>query len=198
MTDDSRPSRPGDPDFAYISESLTNMFQANDRIISHQVENVSPQHKSVSKVKKKDLELALTILLVEIASSDQNFEAPEYQMIILGLYRMFGTGKTEVQELINQAMGILSNLRGTSKFAALLKDNLTEPERKACMEVIDDLIMADGVVDGYEAYLRIKLAKQLEVPLPPLKNQGDGSAKKDEQGGAATEEAPAKKKLPAI
>jgi uncharacterized tellurite resistance protein B-like protein len=198
MGDDSRPSRQGDPDFAYISESMTNMFQSNDRIVAQQQDETHGIGKGLSKAKKKELELALTILLVELASSDQSFDGPEYQMIVLGLYRMFGTGKAEVGEMINQSLTILENLRGTSKFATMLKENLSEAERIAVMEVMDEVIMADGVIDGYEVYLRIKLAKLLEVPLKPLKGSGQEGAEKKKEVATEAPQPAQKKKLPGI
>ncbi len=114
-------------------------------------------------VKKQDLELALTVLLVDLASCDDKFQPEEYHMIANGLRRLFGTSKHQVQALVNQSTQVLRNLRGTSTFATLLKDNLSEEERFAIMEVIEDMINADGVVDGFEVYLRHKISSLLGV-----------------------------------
>jgi uncharacterized tellurite resistance protein B-like protein len=110
---------------------------------------------------KKELELALAVLLVDLASCDQNFEQQEYQVISNGLKRMFGTGKSDVQALVNQANTVLKNLRGTSRFAEMLKDNLSHEERQHVMELINEVIDADGQEDGFETYLRHKFAKLL-------------------------------------
>lgn len=114
---------------------------------------------------KRDLEVALTVLLVDLASCDQNFAMPEYHTITNGLKRMFGTNRHEVQGLINQAQVTLRSLRGTSSFAALLRENLSEKDRIGIMEVIEDIINADGVEDGFETYLRNRLAGMLGVPV---------------------------------
>lgn len=157
-------------DLDFFATQLNSMIKANNRIIEKQEQDIKGGGKGKLK-NKKDLELALTVLLVELASCDQNFDMPEYHIISLGLYRMFGTSKDQVTALVNQAQTVLGNLRGTSRFAGLLKESLPEEERKAILEIIDDLIMADGQVDGYETYLRHKLAGLLEVPLPPLRGQ---------------------------
>lgn len=115
------------------------------------------------KVPVQDLELAFTVLLVDMASSDQNFEQSEYIMIGSGLRRLFGTSKDRVRGLVNQANTIISNLRGTSRYAALLRDNLNDDEKKAVMETVDELIFSDGSEDGFERYLRTKLADLLGV-----------------------------------
>lgn len=156
-------------DLELFSSQLNSMIKSNNTIIDKQQKHMLSSKEG--KLNKRELELALTVLLVELASCDQSFDMPEYHIISLGLYRMFGTSKDQVTALINQAQTVLQNLRGTSRFAGLLKDNLGEEQRRSILEIIDDLITADGKVDGYETYLRHKLAGLLGVPLTPLKGQ---------------------------
>ena len=118
------------------------------------------------KTNKKDLELALTVLLVELASCDEKFQPEEYHLIATGLKRIFGTTKEQVQALVNQATQTLRNLRGTSQFGSLLKENLDEETKTAIMEIIDEVIHADGVVEGFELYFRHKIAGFLGIKLP--------------------------------
>ncbi len=143
----------------------------SDIINQHQLNanNLSQKrHKAPKKGNmKRELELALTVLLVDLASSDQNFDQVEYHVMTAGLNRLFGTGKTEVSALVNQAQTILKNLRGVSKYAEVLKTNLSLEQRKVILEVIDDVIHADGEVDGFETYLRHKFADLIGVSLEP-------------------------------
>ncbi|NBW40343.1 hypothetical protein EBR25_04960 [bacterium] len=120
------------------------------------------------KAKKRDIELAVTVLLVDLAASDQEFDPREYQVIVHGLMEMFGTQKHEVSALINQAQTILRNLRGVSQFGKLLTDNLSLDERMSIMRIIEQVIQADGVEDGYETYLRHKLQKMLGLEETPI------------------------------
>jgi len=122
---------------------------------------------------KRELELAVTVLLVDLASCDQNFDPQEYHVIINGLMRIFGTSKDEVSKLINQANLALANLRGVGRFAKLLKDNLDIDTKNTIMEVIEDIIMADGEEDGFETYLRHKFADLLGIPLNAPGTEGD-------------------------
>jgi uncharacterized tellurite resistance protein B-like protein len=119
------------------------------------------------KVKKRDIELAVTVLLVDLAASDQDFDPREYQVIVHGLMEMFGTQKHEVSALINQAQTILRNLRGVARFGELLTENLSLEDRLAIMRIIEQVIQADGVEDGYETYLRHKLQKMLGLEELP-------------------------------
>ncbi len=118
---------------------------------------------SESGIDRSQLELALTVLLVDLASCDQDFDPKEYQVISSGLRRIFGTSKTEISGLVNQANLQLANLRGVSKFTELLRENLSLDERKAIMEVIEDVISADGQEEDFEVYLRTKLSDLLGI-----------------------------------
>ena len=116
------------------------------------------------KVPVAELELAFAVVLVDLASCDQKFAPREYQVIAGGLRRLFSTPKERVKSLVNQANVVLANLRGTSRFAMMLRDNLDGDEKRAVMETIDDLIGSDGVEDGFETYLRTKFADLLGMP----------------------------------
>ena len=127
---------------------------------------------SAKKMKKRavpiaELELALAVVLVDLAGCDQQFAPNEYQVISGGLRRLFSPPKERVKALVNQANVALGNLRGTSRFAALLRDNLDESEKKSVMETIDDLIGIDGAEDGFETYLRNKLSTVLGIKPQP-------------------------------
>lgn len=152
-----------------LQSTVQGIFNNNDKIIERQIGTV----KSRPVVPRKDMELALTVLLVDLAGCDQNFDMQEYNIIQNGLRRVFGTNKTEVTALVNQANQTLKNLRGAGRFAGLLKDSLDQAEREVIMEVIEDVISADGVEDGFETYLRHKFADLLGVQL----KQAEAAAK---------------------
>ena len=90
-----------------------------------------PISKGTKGLSKGELELALTVVLVDIASADENFEPAEYEVISSGLRRLFGTTKDQVKILVNQSKQILDSLRGTSHYTDQLRENLSEADRKA-------------------------------------------------------------------
>ena len=149
-----------------ISGAVRDIFNTHNRNMGLSGYSPASQKRGSAKA-RSELELALTVLLVELASADQSFEQSEYQLIANGLKSLFGTPKSEIQALVNQANNILANLRGTSRFAELLRDNLTEVQRQAVVDIINEMIAADGREDGFEVYLRNKIATILGFP-PPL------------------------------
>jgi len=100
----------------------------------------------------QDLEFALTVLLVELASSDENFDQDEYHAITMSLQRVFDTDRAKAKEYINRASISISQVRGTTSYARLLGENLSLEERRMVTEIIDDLISADGQHDPFEIY----------------------------------------------
>lgn len=137
-----------------LTDTIDSIF--NDQASSH-----FKSRPSIGGVSNRELEVALTVVLVDLASCDQNFEPREYQVISSGLKRMFGTSKSEVQALVNQANMVLANLRGTNHFAKMLRDGLSIEQKKAVLETIDEIIHIDGQEDGFEIYLRNKFSRLL-------------------------------------
>ncbi len=114
---------------------------------------------------RKELVLAVAVIMVDVASSDETFEPTEYNVISRGLRRLFGTDEEEVRGLINQATQILSSLRGTSKYTQQLRENVSVADRRTIFLTIQELIEADGREDPFEVYMRSRLAKALDIPL---------------------------------
>lgn len=141
-----------------VVDTLNQLFSQNKQLAD---KKESFQRKQ--NVNKRELEVALTVLLVDLASCDQNFDPEEYTMIQQGLTRIFGTSKDQVSALVNQANTALSNLRGSSSYLKLLNENLSSDEKKAVLCIIDQVIGADGVEDGFEVYLRTKFKDMLGI-----------------------------------
>jgi len=138
------------------AEALEDLFDQNN-----QQSKKRKQKFSNDRAKKRELALAATVLLVDLADCDQDFDPEEYQVITSGLIRMFDTCKSEVTALVNEAQQYLANLRGVDRYAQILKEELNDSEKAMLMDVIDELTAADGKEDGFEIYLRSKVAKKL-------------------------------------
>ena len=143
--------------------TIQGIFNNNDQLVQR---SSKQYHGQGNKINKSELEFALAVLLVDLASCDQNFEPPEYHIIQNGMRRVFGTTKDQVSALINQANQTLKNLRGSGRFATQLKDALTLEQRQIIMQVIEDVIAADGKEDGFETYLRAKFSDLLGLGKP--------------------------------
>lgn len=126
---------------------------------------------------QQQLEVALAVLLVELASSDEGFAQKEYMVITMALHRVFGTPRDRAQRQINEAVTILKNLRSTSEYALRLREQLNSDELKLVARCIDDVMDADGVQDGFEIYHRRRFRELLGIQPDELDK---GGAKDDE------------------
>jgi uncharacterized tellurite resistance protein B-like protein len=144
-----------------LSETVHTIFAQNEQYV-RQAEKLVFQGKK-STAPKADVEFALTLLLVELASADNDFAPEEYNMIVRGLEKVFGTSRQQTTALIERAKTTLSNFRGTTEFAELLRQHTNEEERKIILTVIDDVMNADGIQDGFEIYHRHRFASLLGV-----------------------------------
>jgi uncharacterized tellurite resistance protein B-like protein len=150
------------PNNQNFTASIETIFSKHQQALT----NYQQKQKGKKHASKSELEFALTVLLVELASSDQNFDTSEYNIIVSGLKRMFGTDRTQVSTIISQATAALANLRGSSSYGQLLKENLSKTQRENILEIVADVISADGQIDGYEIYVRNKIAKLLDLTPP--------------------------------
>ena len=146
-----------------LGNTIDSMFAKNNESVK--CEGAPKNRPQLPKVNKRDLEVAAAVLLVDLASCDKGFDQREYHMISIALKTVFGTPKDHIQGLVNQANVVLKNLRGTGYYSKLLKDNLESEAKRAFMECIEEIIGADGTQDGFEIYLRQRIADSLGVEL---------------------------------
>ncbi len=137
-----------------FSESIRKALLQSDSKEHEPEVQLVPTKKVVvpSRAPVQELEFALTVLLVELASSDENFDQEEYHTITMSLQRVFDTDRSKAKEYINRASVSLSQVRGTTSYARLLSENLSLDERRMIVDIIDELISADGEHDPFEIY----------------------------------------------
>lgn len=142
---------------------MRDIFKANDSIVAKTMDSRGQKRKKGPS--GVELQEALAVILVDVAMCDQEFSTTEFHQISDGMHRIFGTQKNDVQRLVHQAKLILANMRGCSRQADLIKASLPESERVVILEIVDNIIAADGKEDGYEIYLRQKYANLLGVQI---------------------------------
>lgn len=152
-----------------VNKALIGVFKANDRSIDNVKKQLGTGVKKQAKTKRNlnDIQLSTTVILVEVAASDETFQLSEYDTIADGLRQLYGTGREEAKKFINQALILRSSLSGNSRHLELLRDNLTEEEKLRIARVIDEIISADGQEDPYEIFLRKRYRRALGLSEQP-------------------------------
>ena len=121
-----------------------------------------------------DTQLAYAVLLVDLAMIDQRVDQREYQVIAQSLIRLLKIHPKEVAVLVERAKKELAAFRGSTGFGEQLGQVLSIEERQALLKAIEEIIIADGVVDGFEVYLHQRFAKLLNVSdAAPMRLTGE-------------------------
>lgn len=139
-----------------------------------------------------ELEFAATLLLVELASSDHNYSQSEHRTIFNGVRRLFGSSPEKTEALIREARAYLQSPMTTSHFTALLREHVSDKGRQAILSVVDEVVEADGILEGVELYVRNKFVRQLGLSdhiAPRTETTAEAAKKKKEIGNAPPDRA---------
>lgn len=106
--------------------------------------------------KKHSLEekhLAAAALMVEAATLDGEFDSDEKQTIEKILSNHFGLSKDEGDQLLDEAIKRQDDSSHLLRFTKAIKDHYDEDERIELMEMMWEVVYADGILHDYEANL---------------------------------------------
>lgn len=120
-----------------------------------------------------ELQLAAAALLVEAARMDQSFDGAERQIIATLLRERFSLDEDEVEALIETADVEVENAVELYSYARLVKDRFSHEERIELVEMLWEVVYADGRLHDYEASLLRRIAGLVYVS-----DRESGSARK--------------------
>ena len=111
-----------------------------------------------------DRHLALAVLMVEAAYIDGSFDEVERKTISGLAQRSFELNETEVASLLSAAEALHQSAVDLVRFTRVVKDSFTPEERIEVIEMIWEVVYADGRIDDFEANLMRRLGGLLYVP----------------------------------
>lgn len=111
-----------------------------------------------------DRHLALAVLMVEAAYIDGSFDEVERAMISGLAGRCFELNETEIASLLDAAEELHRGAVDLVRFTRVVKDSFAPEERVEVIEMLWEVVYADGRVDDFEANLMRRLGGLLYVP----------------------------------
>ncbi len=111
-----------------------------------------------------DLQLATAALLVEAACMDGHFDQRERATIAALLAGQFGLAARDVAELVGEGQKAAQDSSQIYAFTRVVKDLFSDRERVRMIEMLWEVVYADGRVDEYESNLMRRVAGLLYVP----------------------------------
>jgi uncharacterized tellurite resistance protein B-like protein len=110
-----------------------------------------------------ELHLAAAALLAEAALGDSHFDSAERGAIERLVRERFGLGETEAEHLIDAAEREARDASHLLRFTRVIKDNFTSEERIELIEMIWEVVYADGELHAYEDSLLRRIAGLIYV-----------------------------------
>lgn len=136
------------------------MLDAIRRLIGDNIPSTPGAH---SRTHPHDVRVAACVLLVELATVDGEFSAIERTRITEILQRHFGVDAAGAEALITEAAAAGRDAADDFVFTRQVVREYDLAQRMVLAELMWQVVLADGVVDGQESYLMRKLANLLQL-----------------------------------
>lgn len=110
------------------------------------------------------VQLAAAALLVEAAWMDQSFDAAERAGIERLVRDRFGLNDEEARTLVEDAEARVRHSTQLLPFTRVIKDRFSHEERVEMVEMLWEVVYADGVLHDHEASLMRQIGALVYVP----------------------------------
>lgn len=109
------------------------------------------------------LHLAAAVLMVDAASIDGEFGDHERGIVAAILRRRFGLSDEALATLVSLAVGKRDGASDLNRYTLRIKDEFSEEQRIELVELLWEVVYADGELHAYEANLLRRIAGLLYV-----------------------------------
>lgn len=111
----------------------------------------------------KKVVVATCALFMEMALIDGEFSDSEQAFMLSILKERYGLDVNEAQQVMAEAKTELDQSVDSWKFAKLINEHYSDKEKVEVVEILWEMVFADGQMDSHEEYLLKKLYALLHV-----------------------------------
>lgn len=116
-----------------------------------------------TKPAKPNLEIATAALFLEMATIDDEFDEAERARITTHLTHLHGVSESKALEILAVAQKERDGAVDIWSFTSVINAHYDEAERVHMMEMVWEVVFADGKLDAHEDYLVRKIATLLRL-----------------------------------
>ena len=127
------------------------------------VEGVDHDAGRVKDLRAEELRLAAGALLITAGGIDGSFDSKEKKKVKALLQKRFDLEPGETRQLFEDATAREHAAVDLYRFTSVLARELDQDGRKRIVEMLWEVVMADGVVDEFEANLVWRVAELIGV-----------------------------------
>ena len=121
------------------------------------------EKKNIESKQEMDEKLALSALLIEVAMIDGTISNSEKTTILRLISAFFELNNDESKELYELASEIQENQSQILGYTRVVKEKYSENERINLIEMLWEVVQADGIEDSFETNLIRRIAGLLYV-----------------------------------
>ncbi|MDH3198437.1 MAG: TerB family tellurite resistance protein [Candidatus Krumholzibacteria bacterium] len=111
-----------------------------------------------------DIRIAAAALFLEIASIDNEFSDEERLRILAILQSEYQLSPEDALALAEEARSELAGSVDLWRFTNRINESYSDEEKVRIVDLLWEIVYADGTVDAHEDYLMHKLGKLLRMP----------------------------------
>jgi uncharacterized tellurite resistance protein B-like protein len=116
------------------------------------------------RVTDRQLQLATAVLLLEVARSDFDLCADEFQTLAKGVQRVLGLTEDEAMVAVRFAENEVKHSKRIHQFTTLIDENYGPEQKKRVVRNLWQVAFADAELRAAEEYLIRKISDLLHVP----------------------------------
>ncbi|WP_321394976.1 TerB family tellurite resistance protein [Emcibacter sp.] len=113
---------------------------------------------------RQEEKLAAAALMVEVALQDGEFSGSERTHILALLEKRLGLEKAEASDMLKEAEKQVDDSHQILSFTRRIKDHFDEKGRENILELLWEVVYADGEESAYESNLMRRISGLLYVP----------------------------------
>ncbi len=137
-----------------------------ERVKAHLNQQATLAKDKMSQPADIEVRTATAILLLEAAYGDQEYAWSEHHVILTGLQRSFGIGRTDALELLGRAEEIRPPAVKLDDVTDILRKRYGETQRQDVVTLLWQVIDADDVVEEWEEAFAVHVSRA--VGLSPI------------------------------
>ncbi len=122
-----------------------------------------PEAVTSRRATDEALRLATAALLIEAVKADENIADEELGAVRAGLARKFGLRDEDIEDLIDLARGEVEDAPSMYGFTRLVDKGFGYEDKKEIIELLWEVVYADGVLDKHEEHLVRRVADLVQV-----------------------------------
>ncbi|NNE09300.1 MAG: TerB family tellurite resistance protein [Gemmatimonadetes bacterium] len=127
------------------------------------IRNLLGLENESTKPEKPNLEVATAALFLEMATVDDEFDETERARIVKHLTHLHGVSEKKARSIIDVAQKERDGAVDIWSFTSVINTHYDETEKVHMMEMVWEVVFADGQLDAHEDYLVRKIAKLLRL-----------------------------------